>query len=253
MKSWGKNKNQNTTKKVSKTICVIFALILSVAILSSHFCFALSSSNYQISEDTINSGGVYSTSTNYTLIDYIVNGLSNLFRPVLPSTPPYTGGGDGDGGTPPPTPADTIAPIILNIQVSNITQSSVRITWTTDENSSTLADYGVTAAYEIGTQTGTGGVMSHEVSLSGLSPSTLYHFRVRSADTAGNTASSLDQTFTTTADIVAPVISDITVTNLTGNSATINWTTNELSNSIVDYGETITYEIGTQTNNTLVT
>lgn len=248
MKSWGKNKNSE--KKVSKTVCVIFALILSVAILGGHFCFALTSDNYKITDDTVNSGGAYSTSTNYTLIDYIVNGLTNLFRPIPPSTPPYTGGGDGDGGG--ESPADTTAPVISNIQVINITQTSVKITWTTDENSSTIVDYGATIAYEIGAQTGISGVISHEVALSGLLPSALYHFRVRSADAAGNSASSSDQNFTTSADSTAPLISGITVTNITGNSATVSWTTDEPANSMVDYGLTIAYETGAATNNTSV-
>src|SRR5205085_12100561 len=42
-------------------------------------------------------------------------------------------------------------------------------------------------------------VTSHSVSLSGLSPSTMYHFRVRSKDSAGDAASSSDFTFTTSA------------------------------------------------------
>jgi hypothetical protein len=250
MKSMGENKNKNVNldKKVSK-LCVIFALVLSVAITGSHFCFALSSANYNISDDAVESSGGYSSSTNYSLMDYIVDEFMILRQTHVDVENPV-GGGDEGGETPPPT--DIIAPVITNIQVTNITQSSVKISWTTDEASSTLADYGVTVAYEIGTQTGIGGVTGHEVTLSGLLPSTLYHFRVHSADTAGNSASSLDQTFTTMADSLAPVISEIIVTNITGNSATVNWTTNEPASSLVDYGITTAYEIGTKIDNTLV-
>ncbi len=43
------------------------------------------------------------------------------------------------------------------------------------------------------------------------------------------------------ADTTPPVISAITVTNVSVNAATINWTTNEASSSFVDYGETTNY------------
>jgi hypothetical protein len=253
MKSWGKNKNKNANsdKKVAKT-GIIFALILSMAILGGHFCFALSSANYNITDDAIENSGGYSTSVNYSVMDYIVDEFMILRQASIEGGQSVSGGeGDGGGETPAP-PADIIAPIITNIQITNITQSSVKITWTTDENSSSLVDYGITAVYEIGTQTGLSGVTGHEVILSDLLPGTLYHFRVRSADAAGNSSSSADQTFTTSADSSVPVISDVAVTNITGNSATITWTTNEPSSSIVDYGLTAAYEIGAQTDNSLV-
>lgn len=249
---WRKNKNVKLEKRVSKTVCVTSILILLVAILGGHFCFALSSENYQLTNDTVGGGGVYSTSTNYTIIDYFINGLFNLFRPVAPAPAPLAGGGGGGEGKVPP-PEDTTAPVISNIQVLNITQSSVRITWTTNENGSTLVDYGTMISYEMGTQTGVGGVISHEVVISNLMPSTSYHFRTRSVDAAGNSSSSLDQIFTTTADILAPIISDIVATNLTESSVTISWTTNELANSMVDYGITDAYGKGTVVDNIATT
>src|SRR4029450_10301370 len=47
-------------------------------------------------------------------------------------------------------------------------------------------------------------VTSHSVAVSGLSPSTTYHYRVKSKDAAGNLATSGDLTFTTTAPAPPP-------------------------------------------------
>ena len=47
------------------------------------------------------------------------------------------------------------------------------------------------------------------------------------------------KTDTATADCIGPVISNVLVTNITGSSATITWTTDENSNSRVTYGTTI--------------
>ena len=85
-----------------------------------------------------------------------------------------------------------------------------------------------------------GDVTAHTVALSGLSGSTLYHFRVKSRDAAGNLATSGDFTFTTL-DATAPVISGVGASAITATGATIGWTTNEASDSQVDYGLTTAY------------
>ncbi|MEM3444642.1 MAG: S8 family serine peptidase [Thermoplasmata archaeon] len=144
-------------------------------------------------------------------------------------------GGFGSGG-------DTTPPTISNVQVKNITQDSATITWITDEPSTSVVEYGTTTSYGQ-TATGVSGVTAHSVTLLGLTASTTYHFRVKSADAAGNTATSTDYTFTTLSagDSTPPVISNVAVTNITSNSATVLWTTDEPSSSIVEYGTTTSY------------
>lgn len=156
-------------------------------------------------------------------------------------------------GPPPPPVPDTTPPIISNIQVLAITTSTARITWTTNESATSIVDYGLTASYGT-TVTGSSG-LSHSVTLSGLTQGTLYHFRVRSADGSGNEAQSGDNTFTTTVpgDVTPPVISAIGVSDITGNSAVVSWTTNEPATSLVDFGTTILYENGSVGDNALVT
>ena len=106
--------------------------------------------------------------------------------------------------------ADTTAPVISNIQVSNITQTSATITWQTNEESNSVVDYGLTASYG-STASGETSVTYHEVNLSNLTNGTTYHYQVKSTDSAGNRALSSDRTFTTSLapDTTPPVISNL--------------------------------------------
>ena len=62
-----------------------------------------------------------------------------------------------------------------------------------------------------------------------------------------------DDNGTTTPDIIAPVISNVNATGIAQTSATINWTTNEVSDSRVEYGTTTSYGSSTTLNTSLVT
>lgn len=139
--------------------------------------------------------------------------------------------------------ADVTPPVISDITVSNIGPSSARISWTTNEASDTQADYGLSASYGSFTLPDTSLVLSHVVNLVGLLPSTLYHYRPKSRDGAGNLTSAADGTFTTLAapDGTPPVLSNITNSNPTSSSTSITWTTNEPSTSQVEYGLTTGY------------
>ena len=138
--------------------------------------------------------------------------------------------------------SDTTPPVISNIAVTNMTLTSATISWNTDENASSAVSYGLTNAYGSNLDD-TSSVTSHSVTLSGLSANTTYHFHVSSADAANNTAISTNATFMTLAvdDTTAPVISNVTSTNLTTTSATITWNTNENATSAVNYGLTNAY------------
>ncbi len=108
------------------------------------------------------------------------------------------------------TLGDTTPPVISNIQVTNITETSALVTWSTNEPSTSDVFYGTTVSYGFTANT-TGYVTTHAVQLNGLSPLTGYHFFVRSSDVAGNTTNSSDGTFTTSGDVTPPA----NVSNLT--------------------------------------
>ncbi len=91
---------------------------------------------------------------------------------------------------------DNIPPVIANVVVTNITDGSATILWTTDENADSVVEYGTTTNY--GTAiTNSSLVMKHSVGLSGLTGGTNYHFRVKSKDAATNQTVSADFTFAT--------------------------------------------------------
>lgn len=106
--------------------------------------------------------------------------------------------------------SDTTPPIISAIAAS-AQSTTATITWTTSEPSTSRVEYGLTDSYTSQTAIDPALVTTHSVSLSGLSPSTLYHYRVVSDDAAGNSALSSDRTFTTSAPAPITLLGETTV------------------------------------------
>jgi hypothetical protein len=105
---------------------------------------------------------------------------------------------------------DNAPPLLSSVASTNISSSAATITWATDEASDSQVEYGPTSAYGQVTALANALVSSHSVGLSGLSASTVYHYRVKSRDAAGNLATSADFTFTTAAplgDTTPPTVS----------------------------------------------
>ncbi|MFA4829001.1 MAG: DUF1566 domain-containing protein [Thermodesulfovibrionales bacterium] len=130
-----------------------------------------------------------------------------------------------------------IPPTISNIAISNITTNSATITWTTDQPSDSLIQYGTTTSYGSSITDSTL-TTSHSITLTNLTSSTTYHFRVTSTNSYGFSTTSGDNTFTTssppssiTLTITSPlngetinksdVIVKGTVSNTTGNETGI--------------------------------
>lgn len=114
---------------------------------------------------------------------------------------------------------DNTAPVISAISSGSPSVSTSTITWTTDENANSKVVYGPTTAYGSASSSASLGT-SHSIGLTGLTASTLYHYAIVSADSAGNTATSSDQTFTTAAtpDTTPPTAP----TNLTAVAASLS-------------------------------
>lgn len=138
--------------------------------------------------------------------------------------------------------------VISNVNVTNVTKTSVTINWTTDQASTTQVNYGTTSTYGSSTLLDSSMVTSHSQTLTGLTPGTLYHFQAVSTNATG-TAVSPNTTFRT---LLPPEITNVTATNITSNSATITWTTNQSSTSQVQYGTTTGYGSTTQFDSTLL-
>jgi subtilisin len=125
---------------------------------------------------------------------------------------------------------DTTPPVISAVNATGMTHEAAKINWTTDENADSQVEYGRTAAYGSTTAVTSAFVKTHAVNLSGLSPTTAYHYRVKSRDGWGNVAVSGDFTFTTTL-----VLSDLALTgSVAPESAAI--------------GDTLTYQLALTNN-----
>ncbi len=94
-------------------------------------------------------------------------------------------------------------PAISAVNASS-TATGATITWTTDTASTSQVAYGLTGSYGSLTTLNNTLVTSHTVSLSGLTASTTYHYKVMSQDSQGRLSSSSDFTFATTAASSGP-------------------------------------------------
>ncbi len=97
----------------------------------------------------------------------------------------------GSGG------ASNTTPIISEVSLHEITDTSVNISWITNEPANSQIEYGTNEDYGFTTSLGTARILSHEQSLINLLPNTQYHVRVRSMNIVGNLAVSSDYVFTT--------------------------------------------------------
>ncbi|UCE37734.1 MAG: S8 family serine peptidase [Thermoplasmata archaeon] len=136
---------------------------------------------------------------------------------------------------------DILDPVITELTVRDITDTTAIIEWKTNEPCNWIIKIGETDSY--------GKVYSDldyywkefSIKLTGLKPSTRYYYRVESKDPSDNNASIGDETiyFYTEGppDTTPPYIeSGPQVTMITHSTASIVWTTDEKSDSLVEYG-----------------
>jgi RHS repeat-associated protein len=129
---------------------------------------------------------------------------------------------------------DTTPPDISNVVAGGVTRTSATITWNTNENSDSQVEYWTTTPYGQSTTLNPALVTAHSQGLSGLTPGTVYHYRVKSRDAFGNLAVSGDFSFTT----IPLIVSNVAAGGITASSATITWITNDNSDSQVEYWTT---------------
>lgn len=169
------------------------------------------------------------------------------------------------------TTADVTPPVISSVTVAVRTESGAVITWTTNEPATSQVEYGLTSTstgnYDSITTLDSTKTINHSVTLSGLTSSTTYYYRVKSAD--GNpssaTAVSDESNFTTTAsgvvvqtvtvtapggvgrleavklDNTPPKITNFKIDKISSFSATASFDANEETVGFIDIGETTSY------------
>lgn len=132
---------------------------------------------------------------------------------------------------------DVTPPTLYPPSVTEVKGTAASISFSTDELTSYKVEYGTTDSYGSSVTKTTRGT-THSVDLTGLSLSTVYHYRVTVTDAAGNQTVSDDQTFSTLdeLDTVAPTVYDVFAGDISATGATINWKSDEPANSLVEWG-----------------
>ncbi len=211
---------------------------------------------FGLNQNTIGNGGLATVNLNIasgTAAGTLTVGISGIVASDAGGNAVATTGTNGSVVV--TVPVDTTPPTISGVGSSGVTYNAATISWTTNEISDTQVDYGTTAGYGSSTVLNTAKVTSHSASLSGLTASTTYHYQVKSKDAAGNLATSGDFSFATPAapDTTPPTISGVGSSGVTANAATVNWTTNEASDTQVEYGTSTAYGSSTVVNSVMVT
>src|SRR3989344_4292649 len=97
-------------------------------------------------------------------------------------------------------PPDTTAPVISGVSATSTATTTASVTWTTNEPADSTVWYATSTPVSTTTASSTGSailVTGHSIDLSGLSASTPYYYFVDSKDSALNTATSTESSFTT--------------------------------------------------------
>jgi uncharacterized protein (TIGR03790 family) len=93
--------------------------------------------------------------------------------------------------------ASSSPPAISGVSAASVAARSATVTWSTNINSDSQVEYGTDSGYGFSTPVDSTITTSHQVTLADLAPGTLYHFRVKSRNQAGQLGVSDDFTLTT--------------------------------------------------------
>lgn len=119
------------------------------------------------------------------------------------------------------TTQDTTPPVISEIS-ADVSSTMAIIDWLTNELTTGTVFYGLTSAYGSSVTSPLGLTDEHEVILSGLTPSTLYHYKIRATDAMGNQTETVDRVFVTPAELPPANVSGLTATPGNGQVA-LSW------------------------------
>ena len=187
--------------------------------------------------------GTTSTATSYVIPSGLAPNTLYHYRAVGVNSQGTVNGSDMTFTT------SAISPTVSTNAATLVTGTTATVNGTVNANNASTVvtfDYGLTIAY--GTtvtaiQSPVSGGTNTAVSfnLTGLTPNTLYHFRVNGVN-SGGTTNGIDLTFTTLA--VAPVAVTMSATGVGSTTATFNGTitaNNSSSTVSFDYGLTVAY------------
>ena len=141
-------------------------------------------------------------------------------------------------------PGDITAPkLVSGPVITNASATAVIVTWETDEVANSIVEYGTAVVTENALGKADEFTTFHQVTLTSLASNQKYFLRVRSKDPSGNVNSGDTQTLTT---LGVPTITDVRVSDITLDSALVQWKTTSTTTSTVRYGQTSDYNQTTQ-------
>ncbi|MBA3052568.1 MAG: T9SS type A sorting domain-containing protein, partial [Candidatus Omnitrophica bacterium] len=130
---------------------------------------------------------------------------------------------------------DVTCPVISEVASNDVTGTSSKIIWKTDEPATSEVEYGTSTLYGYTSTKSTFLVTGHEDGIDGLTPDTIYYFRVRSGDKYGNSTISDSYSFRTLDTIAPEAVTSLKVSATgTGDSILLLWTTLS-SDDVVGY------------------
>ncbi|MDA8686255.1 fibronectin type III domain-containing protein, partial [Robiginitalea sp.] len=131
------------------------------------------------------------------------------------------------------TTIDTTPPArVSDLAASNITDTSVRLTWSSVADNLGVTNYQVFRNGVLISNNGT----STNINVTGLTTATNYTFTVVARDAAGNTSTSSNTVNITTLDSQAPTsVSNLTVSNLSDTSLILSWSTATDNVGVINY------------------
>jgi hypothetical protein len=220
-----------------------------------HFDFGLTSA-YGSSTSAANAGSGTSALSASASLSGLSPGTTYHYQLVATNSAGTSGGGDrtfATGSTPPASP-----PAVTTSGATSVTSTGAQINGIVNPNGLSTTyhfDYGTDAGYGKSTAassagSGTNGISVNAV-LSGLSPGTVYHYRLVATNSAGTTNGS-DRSFTggtSPPPPNPPTVVTAPADNIISTGAQINGTVNPNGSGTayhVEYGQTASYGSSTQ-------
>lgn len=155
-----------------------------------------------------------------------------------------------------PTGKWTSAPSLSSgPDASSVTTKKATITWSTSRSSDSKVSFGTTSgSYGDVEPSNSSQVTSHSIALTGLNPGTTYYYKAKWTDEDGNTGTSDEKSFSTSA---APTVKDVSAKNIGLVGAILQYTSNGASKVKIYYGTTTSFggskEVSTSTSETTYT
>lgn len=148
-------------------------------------------------------------------------------------------------------PGDITPPVITTgPSIAQPSATSIIVTWQTDEIANTIVEYGVQSVSENSVGKPDELTTFHQVQVNGLASNQIYLLRIKSKDASGNQYTGLTQTVTTPS---SPSITNVQITDITLNSALVQWQTSTAASSVVNYGTVTGQPTDTQSDQTITT